>query len=95
MSTDWKAIATKKRESILAAIPKDWRIDVPSIEDVKDVTGPYIEQYLSAKEIEITNTDAVGIVQNAKVGTWSAVEITKAFCHRAALAHQLTSCLHE
>jgi amidase len=96
MTQDWKSLAQKKRESILAAIPAEWRLkSIPTIEEVKDVTGPYIEQYLSSIEIKITNTDAVGIVENAKTGAWSAVEITKAFCHRAALAHQLTNCLHE
>ena len=95
MTLDWKQIAQQKRESIVSAIPSEWRITAPSVEEVKDVTGAYIEQYLSAKEIEITNTDAVGIVAKATSGTWSSVEITKAFCHRAALAHQLTNCLHE
>lgn len=95
MTRDWKEIAEEKREAILAAIPAEWRIYAPTVEEVKDVTGSYIEQYLAPKEIEITNTDAVGIVEKAKSGAWSAVEITKAFCHRAALAHQLTNCLHE
>jgi amidase len=95
MTRDWRDIAKEKREAILAAIPPEWRIDTPTAQDVKDITGPYIEQYLSQKEIEITNTDAVGIVDKAKSGAWSSVEITKAFCHRAALAHQLTNCLHE
>ena len=95
MTRDWKEIAEEKREAILCAIPSEWKISSPPAEEVEDITGPYIEQYLSPKEIEITNTDAVGIVEKAKSGAWSAVEITKAFCHRAALAHQLTNCLHE
>lgn len=37
-----------------------------------------------------------GVVAKHTVsGSWSAVEVTKAFCHRAALAHQLVNCLHE
>ncbi|KIW04342.1 uncharacterized protein PV09_04632 [Verruconis gallopava] len=96
MAKDWKTVAEEKRESILKAIPAEWKLQsIPTVEQVKDVTGGYIEQFLSPKEVEITNTDAVGIVGKAKSGTWSAVEITKAFCHRAALAHQLTNCLHE
>jgi amidase len=96
MTEDWKTLANQKRESILAAIPPEWRLkSIPAIEEVKDITGPYIEQFLSPKEVEITNTDAVGIVSKAKAGAWSAVEIAKAFCHRASLAHQLTNCLHE
>jgi len=37
----------------------------------------------------------VGIVEKTSAGTWTAEEVTAAFCHRASLAHQLTNCLHE
>lgn len=92
MAKNWETLAREKREAILAAIPAEWRLKtIPSHEEVKDITGPYIEQFLSKKEKEITNTDAVGIVEKTKAGTWTAVEVAKAFCHRAALAHQLVS----
>ena len=53
MTQGWKAAAEQKRQSILDAIPAEWRLkDIPSAEEVKDITGPYIEQYLSAEEIE-------------------------------------------
>jgi amidase len=91
MSTpNWQTLATKKRDSIHAAIPKEWILhSIPTVEEQKDVTGEYIWQFLSPKEKEITETDAVGIVAKTTSGTWSAVEVTKAFCHRAAIAHQL------
>ena len=96
MSSDWKKIAKDKADSILNLIPKDWRIEkVPSIEEQRDVTGSYIHQYLSKEEIEITETDAVGIVAQTSSGRWKSVDVAKAFCHRAALAHQLVHCLHE
>jgi len=92
MAKDWQTLARKKREAILAAIPLEWCLkSIPEAGEVKDITGAYIEQYLSADEKEITNTDAVGIVGKTKSGVWSAVDVTKAFCHRAALAHQLVS----
>ncbi|KAK5000664.1 hypothetical protein LTR66_000511 [Elasticomyces elasticus] len=95
-STDWKKAAADKRESLLSLIPSEWKIPkVPSTEEQKDVTGKYIQQYLSDKEIEITETDAVGICDKTTSGSWTAVEVAKAFCHRAAVAHQLVSCLHE
>ncbi len=59
------------------------------------MTGPYICKFLSTEEIEITETDAVDIVEKTSLGIWTAEEVTKAFCHRASLAHQLTNCLHE
>ncbi|TKA68211.1 hypothetical protein B0A49_07469 [Cryomyces minteri] len=95
-SQDWKKLATQKRDSVNDLIPKEWRISsVPSVEEQRDVTGKYIQQFLSDKEVEITETDAVGIVEQTSSGAWSAVEVTKAFCHRAAVAHRLVNCLHE
>ena len=86
----WKDIAAAKRESILESIPLKWRISqIPSSEEQKDVTGPFIRQFLTEKEIKITETDAVGIASQVSSGSWNAVEVTEAFCHRASLAHQL------
>ena len=93
---DWKKAGKDKADSLLDSIPSEWRIpNVPSAEQQRDVTGTFIHQYLDKKEIEITETDAVGIVKNTSSGSWTAVEVAKAFCHRAAIAHQLVSCLHE
>ncbi|PLB55430.1 amidase [Aspergillus steynii IBT 23096] len=93
----WQQLAAAKRQSILDAIPEKWRIQspIPTAEELRDVTGPYIQQFLTPREIEITETDALGITEKTTSGTWSAVEVTEAFCHRAALAHQLVNCLHE
>ncbi|KIW57597.1 hypothetical protein PV05_06136 [Exophiala xenobiotica] len=96
MVTDWQSRAKAKREAILSSIPDKWRLQkIPSVEEQKDVTGPYIQQFLNENEIEITETDAVGISEMVAAGTWSAVSVTEAFCHRASLAHQLVNCLHE
>ncbi|KAJ5168763.1 Amidase [Penicillium canariense] len=96
-NSTWRAQAEAKRQSILDAIPEKWRLatPVPSATEVRDVTGSYIQQFLSKREIEITESDAVDIAAQTTTGRWSAVEVTEAFCHRAALAHQLVSCLHE
>lgn len=87
----WQDKAKAKRESILALIPPKWRLNVPlpSAHEQLDVTGKYIQQFLSAREIEITETDATGIVGQTCIGKWKAREVTEAFCHRAAIAHQL------
>jgi len=87
---NWQQRATAKRDSVNALIPPAWRIsNLPSREEQKDVTNPYIHQYLSKQEVEITETDAVGIAEKTTRGEWKAVEVTSAFCHRAALVHQL------
>jgi amidase len=96
MVTDWKSKAQTKREAILASIPSKWRLDkIPTAEEQKDVTGAYIHQFLGKQEIDITETDAVGIADKIAAGEWTAVDVTTAFCHRASLAHQLLNCLHE
>lgn len=93
---DWRKLAAAKRNEIAEAIPIEWRItNIPSPEKQRDVTGAYIQQYLTEREVEITEQDAVGIVEKTTTGQWTAVEVAKAFCHRAAIAQQLTNCLHE
>lgn len=91
MALTWQESAQKKRESILAAIPLEWRLPLPlpSPEAQKVVTGAYVQQYLTPREIEITESDAVKITEHTTTGKWTATEVVTAFCHRAALAHQL------
>ncbi|KAF2472463.1 amidase [Lindgomyces ingoldianus] len=95
MAKSWQELAASKRDAIIAAIPKEWRIENPPNDMQVDVTGKYIQQYLSEREVEITETTADDIVKHTMAGNWTAEEVTKAFCHRAALAHQLVNCLHE
>ncbi|KAF1941663.1 amidase [Clathrospora elynae] len=91
----WQDVAKQKREAILAAIPAEWRIEnLPSVEEQVDVTE-YIKQYLTEKELEYTQSSADVIAKTIAEGEWTAEEVTRAFCHRAALAHQLLHCLHE
>ena len=88
---NWETVAAAKRQDILNAIPPKWRLPKPTppATEVRDVTGSYIQQFLTPREVEITETDAVGITQRTTSGKWTAVEVAEAFCHRAALAHQL------
>lgn len=90
MTSSWEQLAASKRKAILDSIPQKWHMSkIPSVEEQKDVTGAYIRQFLDQKEIDITETDAVGIAEKVATGEWTAVAVTEAFCHRAALAHQL------
>jgi len=91
MGLSWQELGEKKRQSVLALIPPEWRIPgpLPSVEEQPDVTGAYIQQYLTPREIEITESNAVEIVSHTCTGSWTASEVVTAFCHRAALAHQL------
>lgn len=89
MGKGWQELAQEKREAILAAIPQEWRIENPPNDKQVDVTGSFVHKYLAKREVEITETTADDIVKHTVSGRWSAEEVTRAFCHRAALAHQL------
>ncbi|CAH0016672.1 unnamed protein product [Clonostachys rhizophaga] len=92
----WKAKAAAKAASISDTIPESWRIPEPIAADAQtDITGPYLHKYLTGDEIEITEASAVGIVKKVADGEWRAENVARAFCHRAALAHQYVSCLHD
>jgi amidase len=92
---DWKAAAQDQVDEINALIPKKWLTpgQIPSADEKRDVTD-YIRQFLTAREIEITEVDATDIVTKTSPGAWKAREIAETFCHRAALAHQLVGQFH-
>ena len=85
----WQTVANRKRDCIMAAIPKTWHIRVPTAEEQRDVTGAYIHQFLTSREVLLTETDVVGLMEKLSTGKWKSREVTQAFCHRACLAHQL------
>jgi len=88
-TSSWEETASKKREAILAAIPSEWRLEkLPSVEEQVDVTD-YVKQYFSKQELDITESSADVIAKTVAEGKWTAEEVMKAFCHRAAVAHQL------
>jgi amidase len=88
-TSSWQETSNKKREAILAAIPAEWRLEkLPSVDEQPDVTA-YVKQYFSKQELDITESSADVIAKTVAEGKWSAEDVTRAFCHRAAVAHQL------
>jgi amidase len=89
----WERAAEAKKASLLNLIPRPWRLkpsEIPSITDLRDVTH-YICQFLNPRELEITNASSIKIVENIRSLEWSSLDVTRAFCHRAAVAHQLVN----
>ena len=100
------AIKLQKRD---AAIPATWRLDAAAAKDVVDVRSvPRSCGLLSAREVEISEargqpraalltrqTPAAELVKRMAAGDLTSVEVTTAFCKRAAIAQQLTNCLTE
>ncbi|KAF3050076.1 Acetamidase [Didymella keratinophila] len=94
---DWRYTASSKKASLLAAIPPEWRLNndlLPGVTELGDVTA-FITTFLNTREQQITTSSPSTILRNIQRSIWTAAEVVKAFCHRAALAHQLTSCLSE
>lgn len=94
---DYKAVAAAKQAARDARIPAQWRLAPEQIPgpEVVDVTGfPAKCGLLSPREVEITETEAVDLLEklhSASEDAWTAVDVTTAFCKRAAIAQQLAS----
>ncbi|KAM7189482.1 Amidase signature domain containing protein [Rhypophila sp. PSN 637] len=95
----WEVRAERKRNGLLAKIPEEWRlrpIDLSdSVREHRDMTGRVTHNYLERREIDIITKDSVALVKAIRAGHLTAVQVTKAFCKAAAVAHQMSNCLHE
>jgi amidase len=89
---DYKKLAAQELERRDSTFPK-WYFDLPDApEDVLDVTVlPEKSGILSAKDIEITNSDGYGVVQAIRNKKWTCVEVIEAFSKRALLAQKYVS----
>lgn len=93
---DWTDLAAKAQTKLINSIPRDWRIPsskLPPDAQLDVTTFPKQCGLLSDEELRITESYATEIVGNLAAGEWTAVEVTLAFCKRAAVAHQVVSLL--
>lgn len=94
-SSSWQSKAATKRSALLASIPSEWKLDLstthfPSNGDVRSV--PRESGILTEIELEITEEDDIGVILDTIARQkWSSVDVTRAFCKRAAIAHQVVS----
>ena len=88
---NWEKIAQAKRQALLDSIPPAWRLKrIPNPSQLRDVVT-FSARFLTPLEFQITNTPTIEILHALRTSKWSAVEVTRAFCHRASIAHQLVS----
>ena len=88
---DWQTTAKRKREALLSAIPKEWRIDsrsLPTDSAMPKVTQ-LIRDHLSNEEIAITESQPQMLLGAIAHGLHTSTESLQAFSHRASIAHQL------
>jgi amidase len=91
----WSHRVRVKRAALAALVPPEWRLStIPSPEEAANVID-WPGNLLSREEITITETAPLATLANMHAGIWSAEEVTRAFCHRASIAHQLVNCLTE
>ncbi|KAL2829657.1 fatty-acid amide hydrolase [Aspergillus cavernicola] len=99
---DWKILVAERRKHLDALIPAEWKLSeefkasLPPdgrLLQADPVRGSGI---LSNVELDITeNYSAAQLLQRLAWGDVSSLDVTTAFCKRAAIAEQLTSCLTE
>lgn len=96
MASTWQEISANAKQKVLDDIPSEWKIPTDKLpgDEVLDVTGIPAEcGLLSEQELEITESFATEIVAKIAEGEWTAEDVTRAFCKRASIAHQLVKIL--
>ncbi|KAJ5936640.1 hypothetical protein N7466_003090 [Penicillium verhagenii] len=94
----WKPIVLKKRAAQKALIPTEWQLPASIQSDPPLSTLDAIRScgILSPEELAWTDTtdiqDLVSAIASRRV---TSLQLTTAFCKRAAIAQQLTKCLTE
>lgn len=94
----WQKKAEAKVAETKSKIPDEWTLQMHDLETAKgqrQLSGPFIERFLNDGELEITGNDSVPLLSKIKSGQYTALQVTTAFCKRAAIAHQINNCLHE
>ena len=97
-SEEWKKISAKAQEQLFASIPSDWRIPkdkLPPAEQLDVTSFPAESGIVTDNEVTITESYATEIVSKIAAGEWKAEDVTRAFCKRAAIAHQVVSLLRQ
>ncbi len=96
MPQQWEEISIKAQEKLKSSLPAEWCIPEDKLppKGQKDVTiVPKECGLLSDLELGITDSYATSIVKKIAAGEWKAEDVTRAFCKRAVIAHQLV-CPH-
>lgn len=89
---DWQVVAARKAADTTSRIPKEWLLNESQLEQARnrrDITGGFIKAFLTETEGTITDLSAPEIAEKIRQSVYSAQETAIAFCHRAAVAHQL------
>jgi amidase len=90
MSSSWQSIAQRKKQEQLSRIPKEYLLPAEYIQVSNVLDVPRACGLLTAKELRITEDyDATALAHAIRNGELKALDVARAFCKRAAIAHQL------
>ncbi|KAG7700961.1 hypothetical protein KL951_001076 [Ogataea haglerorum] len=100
MTADWKEKAAAKRAEVHKGIPQEWILPSSVLDNYDENQSVSVleipRRFLSDSELAITENYSASELHNAIVsGKLTSLEVTTAFCHRAAIATQLTNCCTE
>jgi amidase len=93
---DWQQRGSTKRKALLDSIPSEWNIPASIFPPPSqlDVSGfPENSGFFTEEELQYTGSSAETIAQHIVNKEWTSEAVTKAFCKRAAVAHQLVGCI--
>ncbi|KAF2034032.1 acetamidase [Setomelanomma holmii] len=93
----WQLVSWAKKDEQFARIPFEWRLcSLPAADVTNYINIPRTCGLLTEDELKIIeNYDATALVDAIRSRNLKCVDVTRAFCKRAAIAHQLTNCLTE
>ncbi|KAL8725200.1 MAG: hypothetical protein Q9166_007508 [cf. Caloplaca sp. 2 TL-2023] len=95
--SSWQAKAKAKVIHLESRIPEEWvltQAELDKAKQQKNLTGPFLEQYLSDRQVEIIQYDSMQLLEKIKLRQYTAVEVAQAYCKTAAIAQQIVSLVH-
>ncbi|KAI8269929.1 hypothetical protein K4K58_012832 [Colletotrichum sp. SAR11_239] len=100
----WQELVDRKKQQLAGAVPAKWKLDVSLVRELTEANGGRLLELDPARrsgvlgdvELNITESySALELVNEMALGRLTATQVVTAFCKRAAVAQQLTSCLTE
>lgn len=92
VTQNWAVEAQICKDILDKSIQKQWLLPedlLPSPEQTNVLHVPRESGMLTEPELQITETDATGLVEAMAKGAWTAEDVTIAFLKRATIGHQL------
>lgn len=93
---EWQDIAQEKRSALNALIPDEWRTGraIPTAQDHPNAVN-YADNFLTKLEAAVTEDyTAEQLIEKIAARDFTAVEVTRAFCHRAVISHEMVPLYH-